>query len=63
MKPVLVVAFVMCLAACQTDPFCRRHNAATFGPSREAWRTMTPAEREAAGRSFNEAARRCGWEP
>ena len=51
------------LGGCQADPLCRQHNAATFGPSREAWRAMSPAERRVATQTFNEAARRCGWEP
>jgi hypothetical protein len=51
------------LAGCQTDPVCRQHTAATFGPNQEAWRAMSPAQRQEASRSFNDAARRCGWEP
>ena len=51
------------LGGCQSDPVCRDHNAATFGPSREAWRAMNAAQRQDASRAFNAAARRCGWEP
>ena len=51
------------VAGCQTDRVCREHNAATFGPSREAWQTMTAEQRQDASRAFNDAARRCGWEP
>ena len=64
MRLLLSSAFLaLLLAGCQTDPLCRQHNAATFGPSREAWQAMNPTERQEASRSFNEAARRCGWEP
>lgn len=64
MKALLSAALLLlALAGCQADPFCRQHNAATFGPSGEAWRAMSPAQRRDSARSFNEAARRCGWEP
>jgi hypothetical protein len=60
---LLTCVLALSLAGCQTDLFCRQHNAATFAPSQEAWRAMTPAQRQDASRTFNEAARRCGWEP
>jgi hypothetical protein len=64
MKIILASGLLLlALAGCQADPFCRQHNAATFGPSRDAWRAMSPSERAEAKRTFNEAARRCGWEP
>jgi hypothetical protein len=62
---MLLPAVLLCLllAGCQSDPFCRQHNAASFGPSQDAWRAMTAGQRADAARTFNEAARRCGWEP
>ena len=64
----LILAMLCCgftLAACQTsnDPFCRAHNAADLTPTREAYRTMSPAARREAEGRLQEAARRCGWEP
>ena len=59
--PVGLLALL--LAGCQSDPFCRQHNAATFAPTQAAWRAMTPAQRAESSRSFNDAARLCGWEP
>ena len=64
MKPLLAAGLLaLLLAGCQSDPFCRQHNAASFGPSQETWRAMSPAQRDESKRAFNEAARRCGWEP
>ena len=64
MKALLSAGLLaLTLAGCQTDPFCRQHNAATFGPNAETWRAMSRPQRQEAARVFNEAARRCGWEP
>lgn len=68
MRTVTVLAGLLLsaglLAGCRSaDPFCQGRNAADLTPTARAYAAMPAAERAAAQRRLDEAARRCGWEP
>jgi uncharacterized lipoprotein YajG len=63
MKVVTLLAGTFLLAGCQTHEFCRTNTAATLAPTAQDYARMGPAERQQSQQRFNEAARRCGWEP
>jgi uncharacterized lipoprotein YajG len=63
MRFVTLLAGTLLLAGCQTDEFCRTNTAATFAPTAQDYARMSATERQRSQQRFNEAARRCGWEP